>query len=107
MMLFANNENYTKNSIIVCHQVSHKYHETLFEAERSVWAFRYRVYLLTEAGLQENLKGVDRGITARCIIYLVEHKGKFEKLEPNPFTVKRSLSSRLLKFDILKQAIIV
>ena len=89
MMLFANNENYTKNSIIVCHQVSHKYHETLFEAERSVWAFRYRVYLLTEAGLQENLKGVDRITTARFIIYLVEHKGKFEKTRAQYFHSKK------------------
>ena len=50
MMLFANDEHYNKNSIIVCHQVSHKYDETLFEAARSVQAFRYRVDLI-EAGL--------------------------------------------------------
>ena len=88
MMLFANDEIYNKNSIIVCHQVSHKYHETLFEAARSVQAFRYRVDLLTEAGLQENLKGVGR-ITARRIIYLVEHKGKFEKTRAQYFHSKK------------------
>ena len=88
MMLFANDEIYNKNSIIVCHQVSHKYHETLFEAARSVQAFRYRVDLLTEAGLQENLKGVGR-ITAHRIIYLVEHKGKFEKTRAQYFHSKK------------------